>query len=751
MKTFSSLRSRLILLLLSASLLSLGLIAYNAWRIFDAQRAQVQADAMRVVKAVSANQERLTAKARNLLEVLVRFPAVVAMAPTSCDAFLTGLMPGLPEYTNIGLIGADGGLVCSAVPLKFPISFAERDFFQRAMKTAGFEVSDYFIGIDPGKPSLNFGLPIKDADGSRRGVVFAAADFLGANKPLVGALPYEGATVTFLNDRGQVLARDPDPQVLTGRSMPDTLLLRTIQAYGGEGAAQLVGLDGVPSLLAFATVSRSQERTSYLIVSVPETEAFRIAAPAIYRQTAILAIAYLLVIAIVWWVCDRMILRRVARLGKAAEELRAGHPDVRSGIDHGRDELGRLAEAFDSMSEVMDGREMERSHAVEEARHLNDELEQRVEERTIELETTKRRLEDSLEVLQRHSAQMTKLSDMSNLLQGCLTTDEANTAVSRFAQELFSGSGGGLFMTSAARDLVDASIVWGGIPAGEMTFAPEDCWALRRGRPYVVGAAHPGPHCRHVGEASRHDYICIPLMAQAETLGVLHLRGFEVTTDTDIEFRERERVNRLQIAENLAERAALAIANIRLHETLLALSIHDPLTGLYNRRHMEEMIVREELQAQRNGSSFGIVMIDIDHFKKFNDTFGHQAGDALLRETGRFLQSHTRGVDIACRYGGEEFLVILPGASQEKATQRAEQLRVAFSGVRLEYRDKPLPTATLSLGVATFPKHGRSWQAVVRVADDALYAAKQQGRNRVASPDALTPVPEARDRAAPLA
>ncbi len=500
---FSSLRSRLAIVLVLAMLLSLGLIAYNAWRTFDAQRAQVQADAMRVVKLIAANQERLTVKARNLLEVLVRFPVVGNMAATSCDAFLTGLMPGFPEYLNVGLVRADGALVCSAVPLKFPINFAERDFFQRAMKSSMFETGDYFVGIDPAKPSLNSGLPIKEADGTRRGVAFAAVDFLAASKPLIAALPFEGASMTFLNDRGQVLARDPDPQGLTGRSLPDTLLLRTVQAYGGEGTAQLAGLDGVPSLVAFATVSRSAERTIYLIIGVPEARVFSAAAPVVYRQTAILAIATLLVIAVVWLASDRMILRRVARLGKAAEELRAGHLDARSGIDHSRDELGRLAEAFDSMSEVMDGREMERSHAVEEARHLNDELEQRVEERTLELETTKRRLEDSLEVLQRHSSQMTKLSEMSNLMQGCLNTDEANTAVSRFAQELFAGSAGGLFMTGPARDVIDASVVWGGIPAGELTFAPEDCWALRRGRPYVVGAAHPGPYCRHVGEASR--------------------------------------------------------------------------------------------------------------------------------------------------------------------------------------------------------------------------------------------------------
>lgn len=742
-RLFSALRNRLVILILLAPIPSLGLTVYSSWQIFNAQVAEVQANAMRAVKMVSANQKRLTAEARNLLEVLIRFPVIGAAAPESCDAFLTGLIPGFPGYLNIGLIRPDGELICSAVPLKSPVNFSDRDFFQRAMKTRAFAVGDYFGGLVPGTPSVNFGMPIQDPNGNVRGAAFAAVDLLHANKLLIEALPYQGATMTFLNDRGQILARYPDSQGLTGKSMPDALLLRTIQAKGGEGTAQVAGLDGVPSLLAFATLSRSPERIVYLTIGVPETAAFLAARSLLYRQTAILLIAILLVIGIVWLGNDRLILRRVSRLGKAAEQMRAGNLGARSGIDHSQDELGQLAEAFDGMSEALDRREMERTHAMKEVRRLNEELEQRVAERTTQLETTKKRLEGSLEVLQRHSSQMTKLSEMSNLLQSCLTADEANTVVSRFARDLFNASAGGLFMTSPARDVVDASIVWGEMPPNELTFAPEDCWALRGGRPYVVGPSHPGPYCRHVGGEAQLDYICVPLTAHAETMGILHLRGFEALPSPDREMQERERVSRLQLAENLAERTALAIANIRLHETLLALSIHDPLTGLYNRRHMEEMITREELQAQRNGTSFGIVMIDVDHFKNFNDTFGHQAGDMMLREAGRFLQSHTRGVDIACRYGGEEFVVILPGASTEMTLQRAEQLRSAFTGIHPEYRGKPLPKVTLSLGVATFPKHGASWQAALRAADEALYAAKQQGRNRVAvAPDPAKPLSE---------
>ncbi|MGE5028233.1 MAG: diguanylate cyclase [Betaproteobacteria bacterium] len=699
---------------------------------------------MRSAKVVSANQKQLMVGVRNLLEAIVRLPVIRAATPESCEAFLTGLIRGFPGYRNIGVVNADGELICSALPLKSAVNFADMNFFQRVIKTRAFAVGDNFSGIGSDAPSINFGVPFQDGRGNVRGVVFVSVDPVYANKPLVEAFPYEGAGMAFLNDRGRILARYPDPAGLTGKSLPDSMLLRTILSKGGEGVARVAGLDGVPSLVAFVTVSSSPERIIYLAVSVPESAAFLAARPFLYRQAAILLGAILLVAVIIWLGNDRLILRRVSLLGKAAEQMRAGNLGARSGIAHSRDELGQLAEAFDGMCKALDHRELERTHALKEVRRLNEQLEQRVTERTTQLETTKKRLEGSFMVLHRQSMQMNKLSEMSNLLQSCLTVEEANTVVSRFVGDLFSVSAGGLFMTSPARDAVEASIVWGEIPSGEKFFAPEDCWALRGGRPYVVGHAHPGPYCRHVGEEAQHDYICVPLTAHAETMGILHLRGFETLPGQDREMRERERVNRLQLAENLAERTALAIANIRLHETLLALSVHDPLTGLYNRRHMEEMIAREELQAQRNRSSFGIIMIDVDHFKNFNDTYGHPAGDAVLREVGRFLQGRTRSVDIACRYGGEEFVVILPGASTEMTLQRAEEWRSAFTEINLEYRGKPLPRVTLSLGVATFPKHGASWLSALRTADEALYAAKQQGRNRVAvapEPEPAKPAP----------
>jgi diguanylate cyclase (GGDEF)-like protein len=155
------------------------------------------------------------------------------------------------------------------------------------------------------------------------------------------------------------------------------------------------------------------------------------------------------------------------------------------------------------------------------------------------------------------------------------------------------------------------------------------------------------------------------------------------------------------------------------------------LTGLFNRRYMEESVDRELRRAQRRGMPLGVIMIDIDHFKRFNDTFGHAAGDTLLREMGGLLQQHTRGEDIACRYGGEEFTLVLLEASAEDTEQRAALLREEAGRLRVEYGHQPLGNITISVGVAVFPDHGGTVETLLKSADAALYRAKAGGRDRV--------------------
>jgi diguanylate cyclase (GGDEF)-like protein len=175
---------------------------------------------------------------------------------------------------------------------------------------------------------------------------------------------------------------------------------------------------------------------------------------------------------------------------------------------------------------------------------------------------------------------------------------------------------------------------------------------------------------------------------------------------------------------------ALALANLRLRESLRNQSIRDPLTGLFNRRYMQESLEREIHRANRDQSPIGVVMIDLDHFKNFNDTFGHPAGDALLRALAHLLQSHVRGEDIACRYGGEEFALILPHTSLDVTWQRAELLREKFKHLQPLHDGQVLGSITLSVGVAVYPAHGANGEAVLQAADSALYRAKHSGRDR---------------------
>ena len=186
-----------------------------------------------------------------------------------------------------------------------------------------------------------------------------------------------------------------------------------------------------------------------------------------------------------------------------------------------------------------------------------------------------------------------------------------------------------------------------------------------------------------------------------------------------------------RLAITFAEHISMALSNLRLWQTLRDQSIRDQLTGLFNRRYLDETLNREIRRAVRSHKPIGVIMFDIDHFKKFNDNYGHEAGDVLLSALGSFLKAHTRGGDIACRYGGEEFTLIIPEATLEDTKKRAEELQAGVRELQVHYRDKPLGKVTVSLGVAVFPEHGDTAEDILVAADSALYQAKRDGRNRV--------------------
>lgn len=323
--------------------------------------------------------------------------------------------------------------------------------------------------------------------------------------------------------------------------------------------------------------------------------------------------------------------------------------------------------------------------------------------------------------LRQTNSELILLSEMSDLLQTCRTETEAATVITQIAPQLFPGMSGALYTISASRTQAEAIATWGPLPV-QRVCAPHECWSLRRGRRHLSHNAQQELLCKHLPIPLPESALCLPMIAQGEALGIFHL-----CKETG-SFSEAMQ----QLATTTAEHISLALANVQLRATLRHQAIRDPLTGLFNRRYMEESLARELHRAARHNMGLGVIMLDLDHFKHFNDTFGHAAGDTILRELGRLLQTHLRGEDIACRYGGEEFTLIILDAPMSAVVQRAEQLRLAVSQLVVTYREQPLGQVTLSLGVAIYPEHGVTAEELLRAADAALYQAKADGRNRVA-------------------
>ncbi|MBF0344285.1 MAG: diguanylate cyclase [Nitrospirae bacterium] len=392
-------------------------------------------------------------------------------------------------------------------------------------------------------------------------------------------------------------------------------------------------------------------------------------------------------------------------------------------------EVGLLVELTEDLSFGIESLRLLAEHKRMQSELLSakEELQDRVTQRTAELELVNRQLSERAAALQQRNNENRQLSKMSELLLACSTVDEACSIIVEAASKLFDGDSGALYAFSTSRNILEAKAVWGDVPPESDILKPDDCWALRRGRPHSILHAQTVLRCQHLGY-SMNSYVCVPMTAQGETLGLLHL---QIAPVLDKEGEAQRLKARKHLAIVIAENSAMAIANLKLRETLQNLSTRDPLTGLYNRRYMEESFDLERGRAIRKGTPVGVIMVDIDHFKRFNDTFGHEAGDAVLRELGIYLKKNVRNGDVACRYGGEEFALIMPDASLDVAWERAEFLREGVKQLNVVYERQSLGSISLSLGVAVLPDHGQETQEIFQAADNALYSAKRQGRNRV--------------------
>ncbi|WP_426803091.1 diguanylate cyclase [Xanthomonas campestris] len=333
-------------------------------------------------------------------------------------------------------------------------------------------------------------------------------------------------------------------------------------------------------------------------------------------------------------------------------------------------------------------------------------------------------LGESIGALQRSAADLNLLSRYTGLLQSCVSAEEALDVTSRTLAHLLPGIAGSVYLLRASQDRAEVISHWGTpLVHSASHLLPEECWALRRGQPHLIEDLARDAPCAHIDLPDASVAIttaCLPMSAQGTQLGFLFLSAPGPAP-----------MPRLEIAEAAAEQLSLALSNLRLRESLRRQSIRDALTGLYNRRYLEEALSHELARCARRDLPLSVLMLDVDHFKQFNDGQGHAGGDLLLAAVGELLLTRLRAEDVACRYGGEEFTVILPETDGEEAMRVAEQIRDHIAALAVSDGQRALPRVTASIGVASFPADGELGSALIQKADAALYVAKRQGRNRV--------------------
>lgn len=346
--------------------------------------------------------------------------------------------------------------------------------------------------------------------------------------------------------------------------------------------------------------------------------------------------------------------------------------------------------------------------------------------------------ENNARLAQQSAVRAERLSTTGNMLQALdsvKTPVELTRVLPVFLRKLLPETSGAVYLYRNSRDALEMKASWGMANEAPPTLAPSDCWGLRLGKVHVARPEHD-LCCDHGGNwLDKHTtQTCVPMISQGDVIGVLVIAA---------DRRDENPIDDAHIV-TLAEQLSLAVSNVLLRDTLRHQSTVDPLTSLYNRRFFDESLKREIARAQRSHSACAVVMVDLDHFKRVNDTYGHEGGDLVLKAASRAILQRVRASDVACRYGGEELVLMLPDCSAEEAAKCAEALRVAMTGIVIQHAGQTITGISASFGVAQWPHHGNSEQDLLQAADRALYTAKKTGRNKVQIAEAVS-IPRAQD------
>ncbi|USI74938.1 diguanylate cyclase [Sphingomonas morindae] len=400
------------------------------------------------------------------------------------------------------------------------------------------------------------------------------------------------------------------------------------------------------------------------------------------------------------FVITRGVGRPTAVLSEAMEELGSGDASGRIALrTMGSREFRRLARGYNVMAERL-AEALEKQHRSEE-----------------DLSTINQELLSRSHLLEARSEVAEYLGDMMRRLQASRSDAEFAKVIERFVPLALPDTTGAVYTHNNSRNQLVRAAAWGSASDLPDTIAPDACWAMRLGQSHAQSPFAPDVDCAHA--EGREAYHCEPLLAGGELIGILHIAG---EVDGADEYR----------LQALSETLSSALMNYRLQRNLREQTIRDAMTGLFNRRYLEEALAIEIARAARARTPLTVVMCDVDHFKRFNDEFGHEAGDHVLRMVAEQMRAHFRDGDILCRYGGEEFTIIAPGVTPEILATRIEKLRLAISKLSLRHGGQSLGPTSMSFGVAAHAGETQGeGSGLLQAADEALYRAKRAGRNRM--------------------
>ena len=410
--------------------------------------------------------------------------------------------------------------------------------------------------------------------------------------------------------------------------------------------------------------------------------------------TAIVSLIVLLVLLVA-----RGIRYPVRSMMEAMSHLGEGNRTTRLDVEMGSSEFNKLARGYNRMAERLESAVGHQQDAEQQLQSANTDL------------------RHQSDVLKARSEVIELLGGMAHRMQAARADTELADVIRLFVPRVLPDIPGALYAHNNSRNLLVRIADWGSLHLAPESFAPDECWGLRRGQSHYILEAGTDIVCSHVADETA-IYHCEPLLAGGEVIGLLYLEGIV------------EAENRFRLAA-LIENIASALVNHRLQKGLREQTIRDPLTGLFNRRYLEETLALEIARASRGKTPLSLVMCDVDHFKRFNDEFGHDAGDTLLQAVSAEMRSHFRDGDVVCRFGGEEFTIIAPGATPEVLNKRVEVLRAAITGLNVRQGGRALGAVSMSFGIAGWEEHmARDGSTLIQLADTALYRAKNEGRNR---------------------